>query len=324
MAQSTHQFTRLVSLAAALIAIIVSCNRQGPASPQPTPGAARATSPSPSGGVERTVSQAQGSSAPNSSPIQAKDESHPLQVSSVADLLSSHLAAGTLVEVEGIVTDVYKCEYLPEARDRCVQAHFSIADDRYAAPSKRLTVALPDPDTDRQLNVKVGDHYKVRGTIAKQLGSMVQSNENHPLLAYIQHVTTALPPRAANESTYMDGSWSVDDLFLRPDLKPGMSIRVTAYVVDVYQCPPCPKPLVCKPCSPDVVTLGDTPERDGNSLVVSGFPSEGRRLVLPKRGTRCLFTGTFEESIGGVFPSSGGGMRYQSYKRVSAPVPRKR
>ena len=52
------------------------------------------------------------------------------------------------------------------------------------------------------------------------------------------------------------------------DLKTGKPargpFRVTAYVLDIYKCPPCPPPNQCKPCIPDNIVVTD--ETDAKDL----------------------------------------------------------
>lgn len=38
------------------------------------------------------------------------------------------------------------------------------------------------------------------------------------------------------------------------------TFRINGYVMDIYKCPPCLPQTMCKPCIPDNITLGETPE----------------------------------------------------------------
>ena len=64
---------------------------------------------------------------------------------------------------------------------------------------------------------------------------------------------------------------------------------ISAYVVDVYLCPPCPEHVFCKPCIPDNITLSDQPsltqaQAHGNpTLRVFVTTSQAAQLQVGKR-----------------------------------------
>ena len=64
---------------------------------------------------------------------------------------------------------------------------------------------------------------------------------------------------------------------------------VSAYVVDVDLCPPCPPGAFCKPCIPDNITLSDLPSlmqaqaQGSPTLRVFVTTAQGARLQVGKR-----------------------------------------
>ena len=55
------------------------------------------------------------------------------------------------------------------------------------------------------------------------------------------------------------------------DLRAGKQVdgpfRITAYVLDIYECPPCPPPNQCKPCIPDNIVVTDDIEAKNLSQI---------------------------------------------------------
>jgi len=43
---------------------------------------------------------------------------------------------------------------------------------------------------------------------------------------------------------------------------PADTIRLKAYVLDVYTCPPCPPGMICKPCTGNHVTIAEEKPKD--------------------------------------------------------------
>ncbi len=64
---------------------------------------------------------------------------------------------------------------------------------------------------------------------------------------------------------------------------------ISAYVVDVYLCPPCPDGAYCKPCIPDNITLSDLPSltqpqaHGSPTLRVFLSPSQAAHLQVGRR-----------------------------------------
>ncbi len=64
---------------------------------------------------------------------------------------------------------------------------------------------------------------------------------------------------------------------------------ITAYLVDIYLCPPCSAGSYCKPCIPDNITLSDLPSltqpqaKSNRTLRVFLLPSQAAPLQIGRR-----------------------------------------
>lgn len=136
------------------------------------------------------------------------------------------------------------------------------------------------------------------------------SASSQPALDAGGDVRVLEPTRAttADESTYTDGSWSVEDVLSK---SPGTMVTVTGHVNEIYLCQPCPKGAHCKPCGPGIIILSDSPEGSVASLyVVLGPPTLPSN---PVRGQRYQFTGILEAPKPFVMPVTAHCLKYNSY-----------
>lgn len=75
-------------------------------------------------------------------------------------------------------------------------------------------------------------------------------------------------------------------------LQAGENLKISAFLVRVYSCPPCPPDADCKPCDEPNITIGEDPQIlfedvPGDKHAVVYLPAEGSSFVL---GNRYLFT----------------------------------
>lgn len=110
---------------------------------------------------------------------------------------------------------------------------------------------------------------------------------------------------------YSDGSLSLFGVRKSIESKLGQEVIIRAHVVDVYQCPPCPKGMACKPCSEPHFWIADRPnvERD-KALMVVDLPEKKPKVEV---GKRYLFSGTFSKSSASGFKASDGLLVYAKH-----------
>lgn len=125
------------------------------------------------------------------------------------------------------------------------------------------------------------------------------------------------PPSFAEPSTpreYPDGTVSIYGLRKefhrfneRPNKYIGQNVRVKAYLLEIYQCPACPKGQVCKPCDTPHLFISDEANgsKDKGMLVVEQRAyKEKEPLITP--GKQYVFEGNFSTSSPAGFSSSDG------------------
>ena len=231
-----------------------------------------------------------------------------VRFSSVAALLAKQPPVRTIVEVSGIIKS--RCDQL-ESPVACSPANFELADAPYVSRVKAILVLLSDRSELQKANPSTNGFYKLQGVILSQASDASQPYGLQLTLGLHQITPAQRPPSPEKKPTYPDGSWSIDDLLMRQDLRMGTPIRVKAYVTSVIQCQSCLPPIQCQPCFMETVTLGDSPTSDVNSLLVFDYPFERGR---PTEGKRYQFIGTFQPSTPGFVLLSGGAMTYQSHE----------
>jgi hypothetical protein len=92
--------------------------------------------------------------------------------------------------------------------------------------------------------------------------------------------------------SYPDGTVSVYGLRKKKAEQLGKEVRVKAYLIEVYQCPPCPKKQVCKLCEQPHFFLGDKPDtKKEKALMVVDY-------LLPKQKPPAITVGKQYEVAG--------------------------
>lgn len=125
------------------------------------------------------------------------------------------------------------------------------------------------------------------------------------------------PPAFAEPATpreYPDGTVSIYGLRKefhrfneRPNKYIGQNVKVKAFLLEIYQCPVCPKGQVCKPCDTPHLFISDEANgsKDKGMLVVEqrGY-KEKEPQITP--GKQYVFEGNFSTSSPAGFSSSDG------------------
>jgi hypothetical protein len=120
---------------------------------------------------------------------------------------------------------------------------------------------------------------------------------------------------------YTDQSYSVYGL--RKNIKTTLNqqVRVKGYLLEVYECPPCPKGTTCKTCDKPHLWLADranSPKEE--AMMVAVLPKEDpktKKKVGFDVGQQYFFTGTFAKQSATGFSHSEGLLMYQEGKKAS-------
>ena len=217
---------------------------------------------------------------------------------SVSDLMRANLPAGAEVDVRGVVI-VNGCK--PGSRP-CV---LMIADGLLSPPTARVDVLVPG-DLANLPALQAGDGVHL-------VARLDLRGESGPFWKYWLHlvsVTVTEPAKVvtAGESTFTDGSWSIEDVL---NVAPGAPVTITGYVKDIYLCPPCPG-AYCEPCGQDGIMLADIPEGGTALLHVALEPHS--LASIPVRGRRYQFTGILDEPSPSVMPPTARSLKYKSHR----------
>lgn len=141
-----------------------------------------------------------------------------------------------------------------------------------------------------------------------------------PKQTELPRVEVKLPPsptfaKEHSPEAYSDGSLSVFGVRKSAESKLGQEVTIRAHVVDVYQCPPCPKGMACKPCSEPHFWIADRPNVDRDkALMVVDLPEKKPAVEV---GKRYLFVGTFSKSSASGFKASDGLLVYAKHDAES-------
>lgn len=106
---------------------------------------------------------------------------------------------------------------------------------------------------------------------------------------------------------YPDGTVSIYGM--RKQLKKylGQSVKVKAYLLEVYQCPVCPKKQTCKPCDQPHFFLSDEPNgKKEKALMVTDYRAQKAKDPKITVGKQYNIDGAFNTNTPGGFASSDG------------------
>lgn len=172
--------------------------------------------------------------------------------------------------------------------------------------------------------------------ITMMLASSCQSGETgatigddpQPTQAQLPNIKVNLPPPPSFEKdhapeSYPDGSYSV--FGLRKNMKDTLNkpARVKGFLIEVYECPECPKGTECPACRKPHFYMSDRANGPKDkALLVVDYPKEDpetRKKVTFDVGAQYYVNGTFAKTSGTGFSASTGLLVYSNSKPVSAP-----
>jgi hypothetical protein len=118
------------------------------------------------------------------------------------------------------------------------------------------------------------------------------------------------PPSFAEEDLpkeYPDGTVTVFGLRKQMDKYLGKDVKVKAYLLDLYVCPPCPKKQVCKLCDQPHFFLSDKADgKKDKSLMVVDYLMPKQKPPALTVGKQYVINGTFARNSPTGFASSDG------------------
>src|SRR5579883_668204 len=118
------------------------------------------------------------------------------------------------------------------------------------------------------------------------------------------------PPSFADQdqpTSFPDGTVTVFGLRKEMDKYLGKEVKVKAYLLEVYQCPPCPKKQVCKLCDQPNFFLSDKPDgKKEKALMVVDYLMPKQKPPALTIGKQYVVDGTFARNSPTGFASSDG------------------
>jgi hypothetical protein len=164
------------------------------------------------------------------------------------------------------------------------------------------------------------------GCSSSETGAMI--GEGEPTQAKLPQIKVNLPPPPSFEKdhapeSYPDGSYSVYGL--RKNMKDILNkqVRVKGFLIEVYECPECPKGSECPPCRKPHFYVSDRANgAKDKALMVVDYPKEDpetKKKMEFEAGAQYYVNGTYAKTSGTGFSSSDGLMVFMGAKLVSAP-----
>lgn len=118
------------------------------------------------------------------------------------------------------------------------------------------------------------------------------------------------PPSFAEPNiplSYPDGAVSIYGLRKQLNKYLGQQVKVKAYLLEMYQCPTCPKGQTCKPCDQPHFFLIDEPNgKKDKSLMVADYRFPKAKDPKVTVGKQYVVEGTFTRNTAGGFAASDG------------------
>ena len=148
-------------------------------------------------------------------------------------------------------------------------------------------------------------------------GASLVSTEEATALPPIK-VDLPPPPSFSDENQpreYPDGTVSVFGLRKQMDKYLGKDVKVKAYLLEVYQCPVCPKGQTCKLCDQPHFFLGDKPDtKKEKALMVVDYLAPKQKPPVLTVGKQYDVAGSFSINSPTGFGSSEGLMVFSKMK----------
>ena len=150
--------------------------------------------------------------------------------------------------------------------------------------------------------------------------------QDDPSQAQLPQIRVNLPPSPSFQKDhppeqYTDSSFSIYGL--KKKLKDNLEkeLRVKGFIIEVYECPPCPKKAECKTCIKPHFWLADRANGSKeDALMVVDYPKEDektRKKTTFDIGTQYFVRGTFSKSSGTGFSTSDGLLVYAEANRIT-------
>ena len=163
------------------------------------------------------------------------------------------------------------------------------------------------------------------GCPSNEGGARIGAEE--PEQVQLPQIKVTLPPAPSFQKEhapekYPDGAYSVYGA--RKDTANTLNkpVRVKGFILEVYECPPCPKGATCKTCDKPHLYLADRasgPKEE--ALLVTDYPKEEGKTKKKTKfdlGAQYYFNGTFSKTSPTGFASSTGLLVFSEAKRVDA------
>ena len=156
-------------------------------------------------------------------------------------------------------------------------------------------------------------------------GSSIGQNESAQ--GQLPQIKVKLPPAPSFEKEhapekYSDGSYSVYGV--RKNIKDTLNKqqRVRAFLIEVYQCPECPKGKECPACERPHFWISDRANgAKDKALMVVDYPKKDaktRKKTVFTTGVQYFVSGVFTKNSGTGFSDSDGLMAYLESQPVSS------
>jgi hypothetical protein len=106
---------------------------------------------------------------------------------------------------------------------------------------------------------------------------------------------------------YPDGTMSIYGLRKHLNKYLGQQVKVKAYLLEMYQCPVCPKKMTCKACDQPHFFLTDEPNgKKEKGLLVADYRMAKAKDPKLTPGKQYVIDGTFNRNTPGGFAASDG------------------
>ena len=155
-------------------------------------------------------------------------------------------------------------------------------------------------------------------------GAMIDDDEPQQVQPASIKVNLPPPPSFRKDhppATYADSSYSVYGLRENKKTVLNKSVRVKAFVLEVYECPECPRGKECKQCDKPHLWLSDRANgAKDKAMLVTGYPKKDPRTRKKTRfdvGSQYYFSGVFSTSSGTGFRATDGLLVYQDAQLVT-------
>jgi hypothetical protein len=163
------------------------------------------------------------------------------------------------------------------------------------------------------------------GCSSSEGGARIGGDE--PEQVQLPQIKVNLPPAPSFQKEhaperYTDSSYSVYGVRKSSSTTLNKEVRVKGYLIELYECPPCPKGAECKKCDKPHFFLADRsngPKEE--ALMVTDLPKEDKetkKKIVFEVHSQYYVVGTFAKSSPAGFSNSDGLLIYKESKRVGA------